>query len=552
MTAPHDRAPHFLERLIEEDLKNGKHGGKVITRFPPEPNGFLHLGHAKSICINFGLAQKYQGQCHLRFDDTNPSKEEDRYAKAIAEDVAWLGFSWDDHFYHASDYFEQLFEYAVKLIKMDKAFVCELSNEAMRESRGTLTSPGTDSPWRNRPIDESLKLFEEMRAGKYQDGQYVLRAKIDMASPNMNMRDPIIYRIRHVAHQRTGNDWCIYPMYDFTHCLSDAIEGITHSLCTLEFQDHRPLYDWFVNTVDTPAKPQQTEFARLNVSHTITSKRKLKQLVDEEHVTGWDDPRMPTLAGLRRRGFPPAAIRHFCDQTGASKSDSVIDMSVLEECVRDVLNQEAPRAMAVLKPIKVTISNHDELSVTERSQPCHPNKPELGERKLNLAKSVYIEQDDFMEEPVPKYHRLAPGREVRLRGSYVIRCDEVIKNTAGEIVELICHADPDTLGKKPEGRKVKGVIHWVSADTAVPAQVNLVDRLFNVEHPSADEDFIAHLNPESMVAIEHAMLEPSLADAQIGDSFQFERLGYFVRDREDSNNGQAIFNRVVSLRDTWQ
>lgn len=541
---------HFIEQIIETDIANNKHNGNVVTRFPPEPNGYLHIGHAKSICLNFGIAQQYQGTCHLRFDDTNPIKEEMEYIDAIKADVQWLGFDWGDNLFHASDYYDQLYQCAVQLINKGLAYVDSASAEMMREYRGTLTEPGKATPDRERTIDDNLQLFERMKAGEFADGEYILRAKIDLSSGNINLRDPALYRIRHTSHPMTGDKWCIYPMYDFAHSLSDAIEGITHSLCTLEFQDHRPLYDWCVANVDIDNQPQQIEFSRLNLSHTITSKRKLKQLVDEGHVSGWDDPRMPTLIGMRHRGFPPAAIRQFCKMIGVTKSDSVIDMSVLEECARDYLNTHAKRIMCVLNPIKCVITNYPQDKTEQLTLANHPQNDALGERQTPFCREIYIDQDDFMENPVAKYFRLAPGKEVRLRGAYVIRCDEVIKDDRGNIIELHCSYDADTLGKKPEGRKVKGVIHWVSANDAVAAHVNLYDRLFHIENPAADENFIQHLNPNSLQTLTQCFIEPCIKQAIVGESFQFERVGYFFLQQQSSD--LTVFNRIVSLRDSWQ
>ncbi len=545
-----EKPRHFIRQIIENDIESGKHGGKIITRFPPEPNGYLHVGHAKSICLNFSLAKEYNGVCHLRFDDTNPIKEEQEYVEAIKEDVQWLGFDWGEHLFHASDYYDKLYNFARELIQKGLAYVDGASPEQIRECRGTLTEPGKPTPDRERTIEDSLDLFQRMKDGEFKDGKYILRAKIDMTSGNINLRDPIIYRIRHVTHQRTGDQWCIYPMYDFAHSLSDALEGITHSLCTLEFQDHRPLYDWCVEHCDTPETPQQIEFARLNLSHTITSKRKLKQLVDENHVNGWDDPRLPTIKGLRHRGYPAAAIRHFCETIGISKSKSIIDMSVLEECVRTELNQTTPRGMCVLKPLKIVIDNYPEDKEEWFTVAKHPQDETMGQREVPFNREIYIEQDDFMEEPVKKFFRLAPGKEVRLRGSYVIKCEDVIKNPqTGEVTELHCSYDPDTLGKKPEGRKVKGVIHWVSAKHAKTAEIRLYDRLFTVENPAAEDDFTQFLNPNSLTIIKNALVEPSLADADKGLAYQFERLGYFCR---DIKTDALVFDRVVSLRDTWK
>jgi len=546
--------PNFIRNIIDEDLANGKHQ-TVITRFPPEPNGYLHIGHAKSICLNFGLAGYYGGRCHLRFDDTNPVKEEQEYIDAIKEDVRWLGFEWGEYEYHASDYFETLYAYAEKLVEKDLAFVCDLTPEEMREYRGTLTEPGKQSPCRGRSVEENLDLLRRMRAGEFADGSRVLRAKIDMASPNLNLRDPIIYRILRATHPRTGDAWCIYPMYDFAHGQSDSIEKITHSLCTLEFQDHRPLYDWFCEALEI-YHPQQIEFARLNLTYTVMSKRRLLELVNEKHVSGWDDPRMPTLSGMRRRGFPAAAIRTFCERIGVGKSDSVIDMSVLEDCVREVLDQSAPRAMGVLRPLKVTITNYPEGASEEFTAPCHPKDPEMGSRTIPFSREIYVDRDDFMEDPPNKFFRLGPGREVRLRYGYIIRCDEIIKDPASrEVTELRCTYDPETGGGKlPEGRKkVKGIIHWVSAAHALPVKVRLYDRLLSVADPAGEKprDYRELLNPDSLEQIDKALVEPGLATAEPGDAFQFERLGYFNVDATDSEAGRPVFNRVVTLRDTW-
>ena len=541
---------NFIRTRIQEDLDSGKHQS-VVTRFPPEPNGYLHIGHAKSICLNFGLAADYKGRCHLRFDDTNPVKEEDEYVAAIREDVNWLGFDWGEHLYFTSSYFEQLYNYAVQLIEKGKAYVCSLTPEQIRKYRGTLTKPGTESPHRDRPIDENLDLFQRMRAGEFPDGAHVLRAKIDMTAGNLNLRDPILYRILHAAHHRTGDAWCLYPMYDFAHGQSDSIEGVTHSICTLEFADHRPLYDWFIRELGIFA-PQQIEFARLNLSYTVMSKRKLLQLVEEQHVSGWDDPRLPTLVGMRRRGYPAAAIRKFCDLIGVGKAASWIDLSVLEDCVREELNASAPRAMAVLKPLKVVITNYPEGQVEELTAAIHPQKPEMGNRMVPFSREIYVEQDDFMEDPPKKFFRLGPGREVRLRNAYIVRCDEVIRNAAGEVVELRCSADLDTLGAKPaDGRKVKGTIHWVSAQHAVPVEVRQYDRLFSVENPDQGDDYRQNLNPESLQTITTAYTEAGLAEAKAGTAYQFERTGYFCIDPVDSTAAKTVFNRIVSLRDSW-
>ncbi len=545
---------NFIEHRIDADLEKNTYDGKVITRFPPEPNGYLHIGHAKSICLNFGMAEKYNGSCHLRFDDTNPSKEDKEYVDAIQADVKWLGFQWD-YLHYTADYFDQLHEYAVQLIKKGDAYVCALSAEEMREHRGSLTKGGTDSPNRNKAVEENLNLFERMRAGEFEDGQYVLRAKIDMSSGNINMRDPVIYRIMNVPHQHTKDKWCIYPMYDFAHCLSDAIENITHSLCTLEFQDHRPLYEWFINHLTPEPRPQQIEFSRLNLSHTITSKRKLKKLVDDKLVSGWNDPRMPTLIGLRRRGYTPNAIRHFCQTIGISKSDSIIDMSILEECVRSDLNQNAMRAMCVLNPLKLTIDNLPDDHLETLSASNHPQDESFGKRNIPFTKTLYIEQDDFMEEPPKKYKRLTIDKEVRLRNSYVIRCNEAIKDpNTGKVIELKCTYDPKTLGKNPEDRKVKGVIHWVSATQAKKCQVRVFDRLFKDANPgSADDwdDALKMLNPDSLSTIENCYIEPNLPTVAPETRYQFERLGYFVMDRLDFTSDNWVFNRIVSLRESW-
>ncbi|MFQ5643251.1 MAG: glutamine--tRNA ligase/YqeY domain fusion protein [Thiogranum sp.] len=547
-------ASNFIRNIIDADLAAGKNQGRVATRFPPEPNGYLHIGHAKSICLNFGIADDYQGTCNLRFDDTNPHKENIEFVEAIQRDVRWLGYEWGDRLFYASDYFEQLYDYAVRLIKKGKAYVCDLTPEQTREYRGTLTGPGRDSPYRERSVEENLDLFARMRAGEFADGERILRARIDMASPNMNLRDPAIYRIRHGAvHHQTGEAWSIYPMYDFTHCLSDSIEGITHSLCTLEFEDHRPLYDWFLDELEVECHPQQIEFSRLELEYTITSKRKLTQLVDEGHVEGWDDPRMPTIAGMRRRGYPPAAIRDFCERIGVTKSGNNVEMGVLENCVRENLNVHAPRRMAVLHPLKVVITNYPEGQVEELQAANHPQDESMGTRILPFARELYIEQEDFREQAPRKFKRLVTGGEVRLRNAYVIRCDEVIRDGQGEIIELRCSYDPETLSKNPEGRKVKGVIHWVSASHGIVAEVRLYDRLFS--HPSPDSakeggEFTDHLNPESLLTLTRCRLEPSLADARPGEQIQFEREGYFCVD-PDHRHDQPIFNRTVTLRDSW-
>ena len=542
----------FIRTRITEDNATGRFGNRVHTRFPPEPNGYLHLGHAKSICLNFGVAKEFGGLCNLRFDDTNPTKEETEYVDSIREDVRWLGGVWDDREFYASDYFEKLYEYAEQLITMGKAYVEDLSAEEIREYRGTLTQPGKESPWRNRSVEENLDLFRRMRAGEFADGEKVLRAKIDMASPNVVMRDPTLYRIRHAEHHRTGSKWCIYPMYDYTHCLSDSIEGITHSLCTLEFINNRELYDWVLETLGT-YRPQQIEFARLNVTYTVLSKRKLIQLVKEGHVTGWDDPRMPTLSGMRRRGIPPEALREFCSRIGLARADSTVDYSMLDFCVREYLNDHTPRVMAVLDPIKVVIENYPEGQVEEFEMPYHPEDTSFGSRKVPFSRELFIERDDFRLEPPKKYHRLAPGAEVRLRYAYFITCREAVLDDAGNVVELRCVYDPESRGgQSPDGRKVKGTIHWVSAAHAIPAEVRLYEQLFAAENPNATAEgqtFLDYLNPESLKKVE-AKLEPALASFKIGDKMQFERLGYFCKDK-DSTDTLAVFNRTTTLRDTW-
>ena len=539
---------NFIRQIIEADLASGKHQ-KIHTRFPPEPNGYLHIGHAKSIVLNFGIAQDYHGECNLRFDDTNPHKEDVEYVEAIKEDVRWLGYQWSG-LYYASDYFEQLYQFAVELIEKGLAYVCDLTPEQVREYRGTLTEPGRESPYRNRSVEENLDLFRRMRAGEFEDGARTLRAKIDMASPNMNLRDPALYRIRRGAiHHQTGDEWCIYPMYDFTHPISDALEGITHSLCTLEFEDHRPLYDWVIEHTSVPSRPRQIEFARLNLEYTVMSKRKLTQLVDEGHVEGWDDPRMPTIAGLRRRGYPPEAIREFCNRIGVTKADGTVEMGMLEATVREVLDRTAPRRMAVLDPLKVVITNYPEGQVERLQGPNHPKDESLGSRELKLTREIYIDRADFRESANKKYKRLVLGGEVRLRHAYTIVCDQVIKDDAGEIVELHCHYDPDTLGRNPEGRKVRGVIHWVSASEGVPAEVRLYDRLFTRPDPDGDKEkpFQAFINPDSLKTV-RAIVEPALADAEPGQRYQFEREGYFCR---DTRSDALVFNRIVTLRDSW-
>ncbi len=541
-------AKDFIRAQIVNDLASAKHT-KVITRFPPEPNGYLHIGHAKSICLNFGIAVESQGECNLRFDDTNPEKESQEYIDAIQRDVTWLGFHWAGNVRYASDYFDALYDYALQLINMGKAYVDSQSPEEIQQTRGSFVEAGKNSPFRERSIEENLALFEKMRVGEFAEGECVLRAKIDMASGNINLRDPVIYRIKKVVHHQTGAKWLIYPMYDYTHPISDAIENITHSLCTLEFEDHRPFYDWLLDTLATPAHPQQIEFSRLNLNYTVTSKRKLKKLVDEGTVTGWDDPRMPTIAGLRRRGYTPESLRDFCERIGISKNDGVVDFGLLEFCVRNHLEHSAPRAMAVLNPLKVVITNVDDETLILTSA-CHPNLPELGSRDIPFTQEIVIDAADFSEDPPKGFKRLVLGGEVRLRHSYVIRCDEVIKNEAGEIVELRCSADINTLGKNPEGRKVKGVIQWVSATKGVQAEIRLYDRLFTLPNPESGDDLLASLNPDAFQVLQ-AFVEPSLASAKPEDHFQFEREGYFVADLVDCVKGKLVFNKTVSLRDSW-
>ena len=541
---------NFIRQIIDNDLASGKHQ-QVVTRFPPEPNGFLHVGHAKSICLNFGIAKDYQGFCNLRYDDTNPEKESIEYANSIAEAIEWLGFHWHGEKRYASDYFEQLYQFAEELIQKGLAYVDDSTPEQMRAMRGNLTEPGQHSPFRNRSVEENLDLFRRMRAGEFPDGSRVLRAKIDMASPNINLRDPVIYRIRRAHHWRTGDAWCIYPMYDYTHCISDALEGITHSICTLEFEDHRPLYDWVLDNISVPCHPQQIEFARLQLEGMLTSKRKLNDLVQSGVVSGWDDPRMPTLMGLRRRGVTPNSLRVFCERVGVTKQDSVLELQQLETCVREDLDQNAARAMAVLNPLKVVLNNWPAERVDELSAPAHPQKPELGNRKLYMTHEIYIDQNDFREVGDKDFKRLVTGGEVRLRNSYVIRCDEVIKNASGDIVELRGSVDMDTLGKNPEGRKVKGVVHWVSASHSKPATVRLYDSLFTESRPWELDDYKSALNPDSLVVIEHARVEPSLAQAQPEDRFQFEREGYFVADRFEHSSEKLVFNRTIGLKDSF-
>ncbi len=542
---------NFIRNLIDADLAQNKNQGRVATRFPPEPNGYLHIGHGKSICLNFGIAKDYQGSCNLRFDDTNPERENLEYVQSIKDDIAWLGYQWSELRF-ASDYFEQLYEYAIELITQGKAYVDSLSSDEIRSYRGTLTKSGKDSPFRNRSEEENLKLFKAMRAGEFEDGQHVLRAKIDMASPNINMRDPILYRIRHVSHYRTGNQWCIYPMYDYTHCISDAIEGITHSLCTLEFEDNRALYDWVLDQLDVPSHPQQIEFARLNLEHTVMSKRILNRLVDEDHVSGWDDPRLPTISGLRRRGYTPESIRDFCERIGVTKKQGTIAMGVLENSIREDLDQQAPRRMAVLDPLRVVIENYPKGQTETVTASNHPKFPQMGQRPLTFSGVIFIERDDFMESPAKKFFRLAPGREVRLRYAYYITCTDIIKDDRGEIIEIRCTYDPATKGgASADGRKVKGTIHWVSADHAANAEIRLYDRLFRVPNPAAKADFLEHVNPGSRVVLTRCKVEQGLVDAPPESRFQFERQGYFCTDRQDHSRSRPVFNRTVTLRDTW-
>ena len=554
MTEVTSKPSDFIREIIKEDLKNNKNDSRVHTRFPPEPNGYLHIGHAKSICLNFGIASEFKGLCNLRFDDTNPTKEEVEYVESIIEDVKWLGFDWDDRMFYASDYFEQMYVYVVQLIKAGKAYVCNLSPDKIREYRGTLTEPGKESPYRYRTVEESLELFARMRAGEFPDGSLTLRAKIDMASGNINMRDPVMYRILHAEHHRTGNKWCIYPMYDFAHCVSDSIEGITHSICTLEFEDHRPLYDWFLEALNIH-RPQQIEFARLNLSYTVLSKRKLIELVTEGYVSGWDDPRMPTIAGIRRRGYTPESIRNFCERIGIAKRDSTVDMALLEFCVREDLNKKAPRTMAVLRPLKVVILNYPEGEAEELDAVNNPEDPAMGTRKVPFSREIFIERDDFREIPPKEFFRLAPGREVRLRYAYFIKCVEVIKDEkTGGIIELHCTYDPATRGgDSPDGRKVKATLHWVSALHAVKAEVRLFDHLFLKADPNdleEGQDFKSCINPKSLEILKECYIEPGLAGAVAGSKFQFERMGYFCVD-SDSATGNPVFNRTVTLKDTW-
>lgn len=558
---------NFIRNLIAQDLESGKHGGRVHTRFPPEPNGYLHIGHAKSICLNFTVAEENQGYCNLRFDDTNPAKESQEFVDSIKDNIRWLGFEWHGEVRFSSDYFEELYNFAVQLIEQGKAYVCSLSPDQAREYRGTLTEPGQNSPDRDRTIEDNLDLFSRMKAGEFEDGTYSLRARIDMASPNINMRDPVLYRIRHIEHHQTGSAWCIYPTYDYTHCISDAIEGITHSLCTLEFEDHRPLYNWILENLELESirkvsdladsnydyvLPEQTEFAKLKLNYTVMGKRNLRAMVEDGTVAGWDDPRMPTLSGLRRRGFTPASIRNFCESVGVSRSESVVDLSMLEFAIRDDLDKNAARAMCVLNPLKVLISNVD--SEMELEMANHPKEESFGRRLVPFSREVYIDRSDFEEVPPPGFKRLVAGGEVRLRGCYVIRCDEVVKDDSGQIVQLNCSADLDTLGKSPQGRKVKGVIHWVSATRGVPATVRLYDRLFNVEKPESKEveDYHSVLNPDSLQVIDGAVVEPSVLAEGSPMSFQFEREGYFCKDCVEHSDEKPVFNRTITLRDSWQ
>ncbi len=545
---------NFIRQIIQNDLDTDKHD-HIITRFPPEPNGYLHIGHAKSICLNFGVAGDFSGQCNLRFDDTNPEKEDEEYVTSIQEDVKWLGFDWGDHIYYSSDYFEQLFNFANELIDKGLAYVDSQDAETMRENRGTLTEPGIDSPYRSRSPQENSQLFAQMRAGEFENGKHVLRAKIDMASPNINLRDPVLYRIRHVPHQRSGDEWCIYPLYDYTHCISDALEGVTHSLCTLEFEDHRPLYDWVLDNISIPSHPRQIEFSRLNLDYTVMSKRLLTQLVEQNHVDGWNDPRMPTISGLKRRGYTPASIREFANRVGVTKKTNIVEYSSLESCIRDELDPTAPRAMAVIDPIKVTLTNYPKGELETLTVRNHPKDETMGTRELSFGEHLYIERDDFMLDPPKEFFRLSPGGRVRLRNAYVITCDEVIYDDAGEPTELLCSYSLETKGGKPpaDGQKVKAIIHWVSAETAIDGEVRLYDRLFSEPNPLAnkDQDFTASLNPNSLVRLQNSKLEPSLMDVDAEQRFQFERLGYFMLDSKDHQASKPVFNRIVTLRDAW-
>ncbi len=552
MSQAESRPSNFIRQIIDEDLKNGKNDGRVHTRFPPEPNGYLHIGHAKSICLNFGIAQDYDNAaCNLRFDDTNPEKEDIDYVEAIQRDVEWLGFEWEGEVHYSSGYFEELYDFAVELIKNGKAYVCSLNAEQTREYRGTLTSPGKNSPYRDRSVEENLDLFACMRNGEFKEGELMLRAKIDMASANMKMRDPVLYRVRFAHHHQTGDKWCIYPMYDFTHCISDALEGITHSLCTLEFEDHRPLYDWVLDNISISCHPQQIEFSRLNLENTLTSKRKLNALVEQNIVSGWDDPRMPTVAGIRRRGYTAASVREFCKRIGITKQDNTVEMAMLEACIREDLEVNAPRAMAVLDPVKIIIENVEADVVEQLTALAHPKDESMGQRTLPFTREIYIDRDDFREEANKKYKRLVLGKEVRLRNAYVIKAESVIKDDNGEITEIRCSYDPQTLGKNPaDGRKVKGVIHWVSASHSLPAQIRIYDRLFTVANPAAVENIDEALNPDSLV-VKQGFVELGLKSAEAGLAYQFEREGYFCVDSEDSSPEKLVFNRTVALRDTW-
>ncbi|MCB0392536.1 MAG: glutamine--tRNA ligase/YqeY domain fusion protein [Bdellovibrionales bacterium] len=556
MSEEKNEVNNFIRNIIDADLKTGKNKGQVVTRFPPEPNGYLHIGHAKSICLNFGLAQDYKGVCHLRFDDTNPLAEDVEYVDSIQEDIKWLGFDWQNKLFYASDYFDKLYDFAVQLIKLGKAYVDHSTVEEIRQLRGSLTKPGQASSFRNRSVEENLELFDKMKKGEFKDGECVLRAKIDLASPNMNMRDPIIYRIRNVAHHRTGDKWQIYPMYDFTHPLSDMLEGITHSICTLEFEDHRPLYDWLLDELETPCHPQQIEFARLNLDYTVMSKRKLLELVEKNLVSGWDDPRMPTVRGMRRRGYTPQSIKNFCDRIGVTKKNSIISLSTLEHAVREDLDEKAPRAMVVIDPIKVVIENYPDNETEILNASIHPKKAEMGKREIPFTKEIYIERSDFMEDPPKDYFRLKPEGFVRLRYAYVIHCHNVIKDESGKVVELRANYFKDTKGGvTPEGmKKVKGIIHWVSATKGIPCEVRLYDRLFKVPDPLADKntDFKEFLNEESLVVMEEAVAEPSLENVKAEEQFQFERMGFFAADREEHSSDRRVFNRIVTLKDNWK
>ncbi len=550
----YDPPSSFITDIIEEDIRKGTYGGRVHTRFPPEPNGYLHIGHAKAICLNFGIAQKYGGKCNLRFDDTNPTKEEPHYVEAIKEDIKWLGFDWEDRLYYASDYFDKLYDFAIDLIKKGKAYVDDLSGEEIRRYRGTLTEPGKESPYRNRSVEENLDLFERMKKGEFPPGSKVLRAKIDMSSPNLNLRDPVMYRILDVPHYRTGTKWCIYPTYDFTHGQCDSIEGITHSLCTLEFEDHRPLYDWFIEQLEIH-HPKQIEFARLNLTYTVMSKRKLNMLVQRGYVRGWDDPRMPTIAGLRRRGYTPSSIRKFCERIGISKKESIVDISLLEHCIREELNKTAQRVMAVLNPLKVIIQNYPEDRIEYLDAINNPEDLSMGTRKVPFSKVIYIERDDFMENPPKNFYRLAPGREVRLRYAYFIRCIDVKKDSDGNIKEIVCTYDPETRGgDAPDGRKVRATLHWVSERHAFEAEIRLYDHLFTIENPMDVDvsELDRFINPESLIVLRSCKLEPSLREAMPGERYQFERVGYFYVDHVDSAPGAPVFNRIVSLKDQWK